>query len=1119
MKIVRKEMTMMTLKKLLLIVYLAFSFSQLNGQLLKHKFDRYTVKQGLAGASVYYMLQDRNGFMWFATSNGISKFDGYTFTNYRQSTDNANGLSGNTCIYLMEDNSGKIWVVNNSASGIDRFDPEYERFENFNHDTSRLTSLSSGMVNHILQDSEGKIWICTAKSLDLLVSGGDSASFRHFYNPKDVTNFSKVHINKDGVMILFSEVAYYFNRERFQFVPSYIDIGTDRLTSVSEDSNGNLYIGTTTNGLIRLAYDPAEKKYSRDTVDVFNPDPNRRSFILVDKEDRLWLGTATKGLFKYEPGKETYENFLNDELDLFSIPENAVHSLFIDKTGMLWTGSVSQGISKYDLYRKEFYHYKSLKDNPNSISGNLISSLHSISADELWVGMRGDGGVTRIIFDQDNKAGFIHYKNDPEDNNSLMNNNVLSLVQRKNGEVWVGSGSLTFTKILPEEPFSGKKAVFERFKVNGWTFTIFEDSEGIMWGGTWGGGLWRYNEEKGNITVYNNNPEDAGSLGDNVVWAIHEDDFGNIWIGGNSQGISILTKEQKYAGTPKFINIKNEKENPNSLSGNMINAFLQDSKGTMWIATNGGLNRLIAEPKTLKNLKNDRDLKFYSYTMENGLPDNTVQGIVEDKEHNLWLSTSNGLSFFNTHDTTFSNYFENDGLQSDEFWHNSYFINANGFVFFGGKNGITAFDPASIKANPFIPDIVFANFRLFNKTVKVGEKVNKDVVLKKNINHLSNVVLSHKNNVFTIEFSALHFAQPERNQYAYYLEGFEDDWNYVEGVRSATYTNLNPGRYIFHVKGSNNNGNWNDKGKSLNIRIKAAWYNTWLSRILYIIALALIVWYIIRERRERNRREKEKLRKKIEEGEKELQKRMDEIEKQKQEIEEQDKRDFNLRYLNAGMSRFAEIIADDRQDLEQMTRKLIFELVSYTKSNVGAIYITDDSDTEFTKLVKKASYSYDSDIRVKNDIIPGEGYVGTCYKEKKTIMMNDLPKGYIVLRSGLGSISATQCLLVPIINNDICLGVIEIASISPIEQYKTDLVTKLSENFASVIALSNANTKTLEMLARNKLQAEELLSQDEELRQTLEEMNATQEELKRRIETYEKEKGKRVTDQNSDKVT
>jgi len=816
-------------------------------------FERITIRDGLSQSTVNYIIQDKKGFMWFATYDGLNKYDGYNFKVYKKINNDSTSLSYNGATYLYEDNDGYIWVVNNGNAGLNRFNPETEKFIRYVHNPDDPTSISSNEVHHVMQDRSGNIWICASNALNLAVEEkvGDkkTISFKRFYFPSNTTAFSKAYEDRNGKLLLFADYLYYFDRESNKFRKTNTVLSPCPKISICGDQDGNLWLGTTENGVIKLVYEEKTESYKRAATGKINVTPNNRNHVLTDNKNQIWITTESKGLFQYNKKEDRLINFTNNEIDLNSISDNTTYSLFIDRSGILWIGTFSQGLCKYNLYRKQFLHFKSIPGNKNTLSGNVISSIHSREPDELWIGVDLNGGVNRFIFRDNKEPKVIHYRHDPKDNNTISGNSVLCLVQRKNGEVWLGSSNTPISKIIPEEFGTNEIPTIKRFETAPWTFSIYEDSKETIWGGTWGRGLWRYSDKTNKFTYFQNNPDNPLSLCDNIIWAITEDNCGNIWIGGHGEGLSILPAKEKNKLNPEFINYKYEEGNKSSLSNNTINVFCQDKSGTMWIGTAGGLNKVIKKDNNFSDIDKDNELKFYSYHINDGLPSEGITGIVEDDNSNLWLSTTNGISKFNVSECSFTNYTESDGLQSDEFWHNAYFKDQNGKIYFGGQNGFNAFYPDSIKANPFLPNVVITDMKLFNKSVEIGEKINGDVIISKPISETSQIVLSHKNNILSLEFAALHYTQPDKNSYAYKMEGFDKEWIETSADRRfTTYTNLDPGKYIFRVKGSNSDGIWSEEGASLKIIITPPFWQTLWFRfsVMVFIILAVYAIYFVR---------------------------------------------------------------------------------------------------------------------------------------------------------------------------------------------------------------------------------------------------------------------------------
>jgi len=841
------------------------------GQNIQTNVDRITGMSQQAGNCI---IQDNKGFIWIGTYGGLNKYDGYSFKYYLNEAQDSTSLSYEGIAYLYEDHSGYIWVVNNSSQiGLDRYDPRTDQFTHYTFNENDSSSLSNNQIFHIMEDENNRIWICTNNALNQVIPDKEEnlnkIHFQRYYYPSsrtesDGTGFSMIHVDRNDRLLLISPDLYYFDLNTKEFIDANLEIDISQATSIVSDNRENLWIGTSENGVIRITYDDSVSGYRLTPCPKLNVFQDDYTFLEMDDQNNLWIGSETKGLFRYDPETDFLEDFPSNKTNAHSMSESSVRSLFIDRTGVLWVGTLSQELCKTDLNRKEFIHYKNIPGNTNSLKGNLIADISGINPEELWVGSRKDGGVSRFIFKNSGEPRVIRYQYDPQNENTIGGDHTLSLEQRKNGDVWIGSAGEIITRIIPGDPDKSNTDVIERFYVKGWTFSIFEDGDSILWGGTWNEGLWRLNETDQTFTKFYHNPEDSQSLIDNIIWAIGEDKNKNLWIGTNGQGLSILSADQKQSDKPRFINYQSEIGNLKSINHNTINVFYQDRNGTMWVGTNGGLNRVV-EPDGTDQNNHLHHLEFISYTIQDGLPHNSIVGVLEDEKGNLWISTANGLSMFDFSDSTFVNYYESDGLQGNVFIHNAYFKNSNGRMHFGGSNGFNAFYPKDIRANQFLPQISFTDLKVWNKSVSVGEEVNEDIILPKSINEVEEITLSHENNAFSIEFAALHYAHPEHNKYAYYLERYEDTWVYSENQRSATYTNLNPGVYVFRVRGSNNNGIWNNEGRSLTIKILPPWWETWWFRILLFLIILGVVFLFFYLRTKSLLRQKAALERKVNE--------------------------------------------------------------------------------------------------------------------------------------------------------------------------------------------------------------------------------------------------------------
>ena len=598
-------------------------------------------------------------------------------------------------------------------------------------------------------------------------------------------------------------------------------LSNNTIRAIYEDSYGNLWIGTD-NGLNK--FNRKNNKFEHFTRDPNNPyslSNNRVRVIFEDKKGNLWIGTYGGGLNLFDRKEKKFRTVIYGKSSK-EFRQNYIVSIYEDRTGLLWIGTYGGGVIKLNRDVK-FLHYFSKPDNPNSLSSNLVFSIYEDKEGILWIGTYG-GGLNK--FDR-RKGRFTHYLNNPEDPESLSNNNVRCIIEDREGNLWIG----TFNGL---NRFDRKR---EKFKVyrhdptnphslsHNYIRTLYEDHDGNLWIGTYGG-LNLLNRKNNRFIHYKSNPEDPESLSNDRVFSIYEDGEGNLWI-GTLGGLNKFDKKRE-----KFKVYKHDPENPESLSNNFVLSIYEDSSETLWIGTyGGGLNKFDKEKEVFKH-----------YTTLDGLPNNTVYGILEDSQGNLWLSTNNGLSKFNPKKETFRNYNVEDGLQENEFNSGAYFKNKKGEMFFGGVNGFNAFYPSEVIDNPYIPEIAIVGLKLLNEPVLPGRKFKDHIILKKSISETKEIILPYSVQLLTIEFSALHFASPKKNQYAYKMEGLDKEWNYVGNQNFATYTNLSPGEYIFKVKASNNDGVWNEEGISLKIKVLPPFWMTWWFRSLLIcIIIGLII--------------------------------------------------------------------------------------------------------------------------------------------------------------------------------------------------------------------------------------------------------------------------------------
>jgi len=543
----------------------------------------------------------------------------------------------------------------------------------------------------------------------------------------------------------------------------------------------------------------------------------------------LWIGTLGEGLNRYDPENDRFIQYVNNPGDPYSLSHNGIRSIYEDRARLLWIGTWSGGLNKCDREKKKFELYQKVLNDPNSLSDNVVRAVLEDPLGALWIGTFG-GGLNRL----NRETGqYTHYRHNPKDPGSLSHDRIYALYQDRSGIIWVG----TANGIL--EKFDSKTERFIHYRHDPLglnmprMMSILEDSSGTLWIGTRGGGLDKFDRETGTFTHYHNDPNDANSLETNDVYVIYEapSEPGILWIGAFSGGLYKFdpAKEQ-------FTHYIHDPADPESLCSNEVISIYEDLRGQLWIGTDSGLNKF-----------NRKDASFTSYTKKDGLPNEVIYGILEDHNGNLWFSTNKGLSKFDPLSETFKNYDVSDGLQSNEFNGGAYYKNEKGELFFGGINGLNAFYPERIKDNPFIPPVVITDFLISNKKVPVGAMEDGRTILRKSITEAKQIELTHKDDVFSLEFAALHFASPEKNEFAYMMDGLDDEWNYVGNRQFVTYTNLSPGKYNFRIKASNNDGVWNEEGVALKIIVKPPFWLTWWFRgsvVLSLLVFAVSIFQI-----------------------------------------------------------------------------------------------------------------------------------------------------------------------------------------------------------------------------------------------------------------------------------
>ncbi len=733
--------------------------------------------------------------MWFGTWDGLNRYDGYDFTVYKNNPENPNSLSNSSIWSLYEDRTGTLWI-GTFGGGLNKFDQDTGQFTRYQQDPANLQSLSSNIVMTLYEDRTEALWIGTNAGLNRL--NRKTEQFTHYqHDPGDPRSLSH-----------------------------------NSVSAIYQDRAGALWIGTFGGGLNR--FDPRSSpetftRYQHDPAGPSNLSNNYVWFIYEDRVGVFWVGTED-GLNIFDRETETFTQYRHNPADPYSLSDNSLWSIHEDRDGALWIGTEKGGLNIFDREHKRFMHYQHAPNVPDGLSDNSIRSIYEDQAGGLWFGTYQAGINT---FD-DKRAKFPHYRRDPDDPNSLSSHVIWSLYEDRAGILWIGTdggglnrvdrksasgaGQFTHYRHDPDDPQS-----LSHNKVR----TMYEDRAGTLWVGT-EGGLNRFNRETGQFTHYQHDPNNPHSLSHNTILSIYEDQTGIFWIGTEGRGLDKFDPRLNGADTGQFAHYQHDPDDPRSLSNNHVPSLHEDQAGTLWIGTGGGgLDKFDRKNET-----------FTHYREKDGLPNDVIFGILEDEQGFLWLSTVKGLSRFDPRAATCKNYDVSDGLQDNEFNIGAYHQSRAGEMFFGGSNGFNAFYPAKVEENPSIPPIVITDFQLLYESVIPGQ----EAPLQTPVMAASEIELSYRDNVFSFEFAALDFTASGKNQYAYRLEGFDDDWIFTSAKRRfAPYTNLDPGKYVFRVKGSNNDGIWNEKGVSIKITVTPPWWETiWFRASMLILVLGWI---------------------------------------------------------------------------------------------------------------------------------------------------------------------------------------------------------------------------------------------------------------------------------------
>jgi ligand-binding sensor domain-containing protein/signal transduction histidine kinase len=782
------------------------------------RFTRLSTVDGLSRTKVGHIVQDDQGFMWFGTPFGLNRFDGYNFKVFVHDPEYPNSLSGVFINALFKDRDGTLWV------GCDQF------LNRFDRATETFTRYPIPLVNHISQDSAGMLWLAAPTGL----YGLDPATgrIRHYsHDPNEPSSLSSNDVKSSGedkggrFWVANAEGLDEFDR-RMGKVTLHIPLQEpsdgfsfyeDRFSVfwiLHVSGNALAVFDRKTNTLTHYSFEQRESAGTSVTG---------VTAILEDQNGSLWLGTHGAGLLKFDRDHRRFIRYRNNPADLDSLPQDSVDTLFADREGSIWAAPGRMGLTRFATKPLPFRRFLHNPSSPIRTSEPFVGALYEDRQGILWIGT--PEALNRI----DRKAGqYTSYR--------LMagpasRTDVITIREDLSGNLWVGTyghGLLRFDRRTgqfktyrhdPADPYSLSNDFVSRLLV---------DHNGTVWAGT-GDGLNRLDAATGRFTTYSLGPQGGNSFYLELV----EDRAGALWLGTDSSGLHRFDP-----ATGHFtIHYQHDPNRPGTLSDNRVNSVHFDYSGTMWVGTQNGLNKLDHETGT-----------FSVYTRKDGLPGNAVGCVLEDAHGDLWMSSNNGVATFNWQSRTVRSYSTADGLPGPDLtgW-GACFKSPSGEMFFGGFGGATAFFPEDVVDLSYSPPIVLTDFRVTGNPVEIGRRSS----LHTSISYASDLVLSHDQNVFSLTFAALSYANPATNRYRYKLEGLQRDWNEVSSDwRQAAYTTLPAGTYTFRAQGATSHGAWSEPGVALRIEILPPWWGTSWFRAVSVAVAGALLWmlYLLRLR-------------------------------------------------------------------------------------------------------------------------------------------------------------------------------------------------------------------------------------------------------------------------------
>ncbi len=873
------------------------------------QFTTLTVSDGLSQAAVNSIVQDQEGYLWFATQEGLNRYDGYEFVTYQHDSSDPKSLSHDWVWSLLVDNAGRLWV-GTDGGGLSLYEPKTNNFKHFMHRPNDPGSLSNDRVRSIFQDRTGQLWVGTDGG-GLNRFDPQTETFIHYRHdpaePESLSNDKVLAILEDRAGVLWIGTdgggLSRFDAEREAFIhfrhdPSRPDsLSDDRIRVLFEERNGRFWVGTFAGGV--NLFNPADESFKRFRHDPQNPislSHDEVRDIFQDTDGTLWFATDA-GLDEWRPSMQGFLHYTHDSADSSTIASDRVITLYQGRGGVLWVGTYG-GISRWNYISDAFTYFRNHSDGAPGLSNNLITGISESPDGLIWVGTYG-GGLNRL---NPVTGAVTSFQHDPQDESTLSDNRVMTVFADMTGNVWVGTRNKGLNRL---DSRSGKLSHFRHDPLDKYSLSadgvacIFGEGDGTLWVGTYGGGLNRLDLLNEKFTSFQHDPSNQSSLSSDRILSIYRDSAGTLWVGTEDGGLNRYNEQDQT-----FTRFRYDHQNPDSLGSDTAWDMLESQDGTFWIATrDGGLNRWSRQDRLAGRAV------FKRYGKADGLFSHTLHSVLEDDEGKLWLSSNRGLSRFEPDTGNIRHFDKMNGLRGDEFNFGARFRSSNGALLFGGTDGLVLFHPRKVRSNPHRPPVAITAYSHMTPVARSHSTDANPVEL----------TLDYRDYSISFEFTALDFTSADKNQYKYLLEGFDENWLDSGRFRRATYTNLPAGRYTFRVKASNNDGVWSQDNAAISLQVTPPPWKTHWAYGGYTFALIGLIGIIVRvqaRKFEQETSQRKELEKKVQQRTKELAERNRDLEALTAQLEEASVTDpltglHNRRYLHqyidaeiAGLSRY-----------------------------------------------------------------------------------------------------------------------------------------------------------------------------------------------------------------------